>query len=123
MIEVLLSLVLAAIAIMCIIALYIASTRASGFSRHSTEAAVLGEDKVEKLRTLGAATQIGTLANGACTTGTTEVGIDGQGNTGGLYTRVYCEALEASYADIVVTVSWTDDGVPHAVTLAARRSL
>ena len=124
MIEVMIALVVSALAIMGIIALYATETRASGFSRHSTEAAVLAEDKVEKLRFAGnCAVNIGTIVTGACTAGTTEATIDGQGKTGGIYTRLYCEATSANYADIVVTVTWHDDGIAHTVTVGARRNL
>ena len=49
--EVLISLVLGAIAMIGVIALYRASTNASSYSRRSTEAAVLAQDKLERLRT------------------------------------------------------------------------
>ena len=109
--------VLTAIAIMGIIALFITSTKASGFSRHTTEAAVLAEDKVEKIRTLSSAN----------ITATTETGINERGVTTGIFTRVSQQtrtpALTPIYADIQVTVSWSDDGVAHSLTVHARRNL
>ena len=123
LIEVMLALVLTAVAMMGTISLYAAEVRASGFSRHSAEAAVLAEDKVEKLRTLGPAVNIGVAAAGTCTSGTTEASIDGQGVAGGIFTRLYCETISANYADVVVIVSWNDDGLAHLVNVRARRSL
>src|SRR3569832_1197360 len=49
--DVMIAMVLTALAIMGIIALYVTETKASGFSRHTTEAAVLAQDKIEFLRT------------------------------------------------------------------------
>ena len=51
MIEVMVAILLTAIATSGIIGLYIVETRASGFSRHSTEATVLAQDQIEILRT------------------------------------------------------------------------
>jgi hypothetical protein len=114
MIEVMIALVLTALAIMGIIALYITETKASGFSRHTTEAAVLAQDKIEKLRTGGPAVNIAA---------TTEAGINERGVVAGIYTRIYQETLGALYADIAVTVNWSDDGIPHSITMRARRNL
>jgi Tfp pilus assembly protein PilV len=114
MIEVLIAMSLTALAIMGIIALFITETKASGFSRHTTEAAVLAQDKVEKLRTQGPAVAIAA---------TTEANINERGLPVGIYTRVYSETLTAiDYADISVTVTWNDDGVDHTVSVKARRS-
>src|SRR5580693_4123561 len=84
MVEVMVSLVLAAIAMMGMMGLYSSSTKASSFSRHSTEASVLAEDRIEKLRTITPAVTIAP---------TTELTLDAQGNTvaSGIYTRVYSE--------------------------------
>lgn len=114
MIEVMIAMTLTALAIMGIIALYITETKASGFSRHTTEAAVLAQDKVEKLRTQGAAVAISP---------TVESLINERGLPGGIYTRTYSETLTTvDYADIVVTVTWNDDGNGHTVTVRARRN-
>src|SRR3569623_2023575 len=45
------AMVLTALAIMGILALYVTEPKASGFSRHTPEAAVLAQDKIEFLRT------------------------------------------------------------------------
>lgn len=114
LIEVMIALVLTAIAVMGIVALFITETQASGFSRHMTEAAVLAQDRVERLRTQGSAAAI---------TNTTETGLNERGGSGGIYTRVYSETLtDVNWADIAVTVSWNDDGIGHSVTVRARRT-
>lgn len=113
MVEVLVAIVLAAIAMIGIMALFMTENRAAVFSRHSTEAAVLAEDKIEALRTQGA----------AATGSATESSIDERGVAGGIFTRVYNEVAGASYATIQVVVTWTDDGLTHSVQVQARRNL
>jgi Tfp pilus assembly protein PilV len=114
MIEVMVAMLLTAIAIIGILALYMTGTKASGYSRHTTEATALAEDKVEKLRTLGSA---------AALTGS-DVGIDEKGVVGsGMYTRNWTETVGSTFATIVVSVSWSEDGIAKAVTVNARRGL
>src|SRR3954471_7570480 len=113
LIEVMIAMVLTALAVMGIIALYVTETRASGFSRHTTEAAVLAQDKLEYLRARGPAAVVNT----------TEANITERAVAGGIYTRIAAESLTATYADIAVTVSWSDDGIPHSITMRARRQL
>lgn len=114
LVEVMIALVLTAIAIMGIVALYITETKASGFSRHTTEAAVLAQDRVEQLRTQGSAAAITTV---------TESNLNERGGSGGIYTRTYSETLtDVNWADIAVTVTWSDDGINHSVTVSARRN-
>jgi prepilin-type N-terminal cleavage/methylation domain-containing protein len=119
LIEVMISLVLTAIAIMGIIALYITETKASGFSRHTTEGAVLAQDKVESLRTQGVAAAVST----------TETGINERGGAPGtgIFTRTSTVALvpagSPTWADITVTVTWNDDSIGHTVTVRSRRNL
>jgi len=113
LIEVMIAMVLTAIAIMGIIALYVTETKASGFSRHSTEAAVLAQDKLEQQRTISPAAAIVI----------TENNINERAQAGGIYNRVTTETLAANYADIAVVVTWSDDGILHTVTMNARRGL
>jgi prepilin-type N-terminal cleavage/methylation domain-containing protein len=138
MIEVMLAIVITAVVVTGIIGLYKIEVTASSYSRHSTEAAALAEDKLEKLRTLGAAAnQTGTDTN-----------IDPQDNVGaGIYTRTWLEVLCAgplsaptppvtatsgtpctasaspTIAEIIVTVAWSDDGIAHSLTVFGRRGL
>lgn len=114
MIEVMIALTLTAIAVMGIVALFITETKASGFSRHMTEAAVLAQDTVERLRTQGSAAAISP---------TTQSNLNERGGSGGIYTRTFSETLTApDWADIVVTVSWSEDGIPRSVSVRARRT-
>ena len=114
--EVLVSLVLGAIAMIGVIALYRASTNASSFSRRSTEASVLAQDKLERLRTeipiVGAAqVEAGTLDE----TGKVVVGAP--------FTRTWDVAIGGAgqYFDIAVEVSWLDEDVTKRVIVRGRR--
>jgi prepilin-type N-terminal cleavage/methylation domain-containing protein len=117
MVEVLVSILLTAIATTGILALYLVETRASSYSRHQTEATVLAQDKMESLRTAAAP---------GVTTTTTETGLNEKGKvvSGGMYTRVATTTpINTSYADVTVTVSWTEDGVAKKVILRSKRNL
>ena len=110
MIEVMVSLLVTAVAVMGILGVYLTEVRASSYSRHTSEAVILAQDKLEQLRTQPAATASGTDAN-----------IDERGVAGGIFTRRWTVTL-ASYADIVVTVIWFEDGVARQFVLRGRRN-
>jgi Tfp pilus assembly protein PilV len=114
MIEVMVAVLLTAIATSGIIALYTVETRASGFSRHTTEASVLAQDQLELLRTskiMGTATVIGMNELGVVV-------------AGGLFTRTYTVAagVGGPYDEVEVLVSWTEDGLGRTVRLKSRRN-
>ena len=113
MIEVMIAMLLTAIAIIGILALFISQTKAGGFSRHATEATALCEDKLEQLRT-----QISGAGSG------TDATIDPSGiTTSGLYKREWWEGVTTSYADIICKISWNENGVSESTTLRGRRKL
>jgi len=111
MVEVMVSLMLAAVAVMGLLGVYLAQTRASSYTRHASEAAVLAQDKLEQLRLQVAATASGT-----------ETSINERGIATGVFTRRWTETLATGYADIVVTVSWTEDGVARQFVVRGRRN-
>lgn len=115
MIEVMVAVLLTAIAASGIIGLYMAETRASGFSRHHTEATVLAQDQMERLRTLGA------VASGSNAVTLNE---HGKEVVGGLYTRtwVVTPTVPPTYEDLSVTVTWEENDELKTVTLTSRRS-
>lgn len=115
LIEVMIAMVLTAIAIMGIIALYVTETKASGFSRHSTEASVLAQDRLEKLRLLGSPPTTIVL--------TSEPNLNERAGTGGIYTRKYSVTVGVNYADLYCEVDWSDDGIAHQVVMRGRRGL
>lgn len=110
MIELMIAVLLTAIAMSGIIALFLSQNRASGVSRHTSEASALAQDKLEKLRTMSTATA-----------GTETV--DAQGNVGSanLYTRTWTVTAQTGYSDLSVTVSWDENGGTRSVVMNARR--
>jgi prepilin-type N-terminal cleavage/methylation domain-containing protein len=114
MIEVMVAVLLSAIATSGIIGLYLAATRSSGFSRHTTEATVLAQDGLERLRTQPLAIGTNTVPN-----------LDEHGVVvvGGLFTRQDVVAdTTPDFADMTVTVAWTEDGITRQVVLRSRRN-
>ena len=119
--EVLISLVLGAVAMIGVIALYRASSNASSFSRRSTEASVLAQDKLEKLRTEAT---VGAVVDPPPGT----IDESGKPIAGGAFTRVANVILEtinlpAKYYEIDVTVTWQEEGLPRQVVVRGRRNI
>lgn len=118
MIEVMVALLLTALVVMGLQALLMSTSHSTDRARRTTAATVLAQDKIEYLRTQGAA---------ATFAAQTDSNIDEYGAAAGTleesYTRVYSETYNATvgYADITVSVSWSDSGGQEMVTLHARR--
>jgi prepilin-type N-terminal cleavage/methylation domain-containing protein len=114
MVEVMIAILLTAIAVIGIMALFMTEMKASSYSRHATEATVLAADKLEKLRTMTSPA-----------TGTDPLNpIDPNGATGGIYDRsweVTSVGSPATYVDVAVTISWDENGATKSVTLHGRR--
>lgn len=113
MIEVMVALLLTAIAASGIIALFMVQTRSSGYSRHATEATILAQDEMERLRAMNINAGSGTAS-----------GLNEFGQTGGIFTRSWAITASAgSHLDVTVSVSWDEDGnAPRTVTLVSRKS-
>ena len=113
MVEVMVSVLLTAIAVVGIVGLYRVQARSSGYSRRSTEASVLAADKMEQLRT------VLTPATGS------ESGIDSRGVVGaGPFDRAWTVTQPvATQWKLQVDVSWDDDGQMRTVTLYSLRGL
>lgn len=119
LIEVMIAVLLTAIATSGIIGLYTVETRASGVSRRYTEATVLGQDQLERLRTEAAPAVASLPVTG------TETNLNALGTTPGPFSRNWTVSMPAHnlFYEISVTVSWTEDGVARNVTLRGRRNL
>jgi hypothetical protein len=91
--------------------LFARTTAASRYSRRATEATVLAQDQIERLRATGG-TGTGSTAN-----------LDASGNPGGMFTRTWSVVEGTAYADLLVTVTWDDEDVPRTLTVRTRRSL
>jgi len=125
LIEIMVAMVLAAIAIIGLLALYMSQTRASGFSRHSGEAAVLAQDMIERQRTIPSASLV--YSAPTTTPVVNEPNINERGLASGVFTRkTYVIAIGspiATAARIQVVVSWVDDNQAHSLTVNAVRDL
>lgn len=113
MIEVMVALLVTAIAIIGIIALYMTGTKASSFTRHATEASVLANDKLEDLRTM------------ATPGSDSEGNLNEQGTTdpAGIFTRTWTVAAQPDFYDFTVTVSWVEEDDSKEVVVRGKRSL
>lgn len=116
MIEVMIAVLLTAIAVVGVVGLYRVQTRSAGYSRYATEASVLAADRLEQLRTIAIAVPIFPAV--------IEPNLDsrGQATPGGMFTRSYTAVDESGFWKLTVTVSWDDDGVTRNVTLHSLRS-
>ena len=111
LIEVMIAILLSAIAVVGLVGIYSVQTRGSSVSRHTTEAAVLAEDRMEDLRT-----QTAPVAG-------IENGLDALGAAGGIYNRSWAVAIGSVDITYSVTVSWNEDGITRNVTLRSKRGL
>jgi prepilin-type N-terminal cleavage/methylation domain-containing protein len=122
LIEVMVSIIITAIVVMGLIGLFKSQSSASAFSRHNTEAAVLAEHQIEWLRTQGIAATGSGSGLGSAASGSN---YDAEGVAGaGIFTIYWNELLitgASSYAEIWVTVTWSDDGVSHSLVMQGRR--
>lgn len=116
MVEVMIAILLTAIAVIGIMALFMTEMKASAYSRHATEATVLAADKLEKLRTMSSASLVTTTSDPLNP-------LDSNGATGGIFERSWTvdTATSTSFTDLAVTVSWDENGDTKSVTLHGRR--
>ena len=110
LIEVMIAILLSAIAVVGLVGIYSVQTRGSSVSRHTTEAAVLAEDRMEDLRT-----------QTAPVTGNDPVPLDALGAAGGIYSRSWSITNGATDMTYSVTVTWNEDGITRNVTLRSKR--
>lgn len=115
MIEVMVAVLLTAIAVIGIVGLYRVQTASSAFSRRSTEAAVLAEDKMEVLRTM--AVPVSSV--------TPEANLDSRGIAGtGPFQREWTVTTTAGVQhELLVRVTWNEDGTARAVVLRSVRGI
>jgi Tfp pilus assembly protein PilV len=113
LLEVLVSLFVLVFGLAALVGMALSGSRATGFARHASEAQVVGEDKMESLRVMSPAL----LASGTDT-------VDAHAflAPAGMYTRTWTVTWNGNLANLVVAVSWVDDGQPHAITYRTMRS-
>lgn len=116
MIEVMAALLLTGVAAAGVLGMYAVQVRSSVYSRHTVEATELAQDQLERLRTIA--------APAATTTGSqTNLDEKGKATTGGAFSRSWTVTPGTDYCDLVVTVAWSEDGVPRQVVMRGRRGL
>ena len=108
LIEVMMAIVLTAVAVVGVTGLYIVETRSSAVSRHNTEGSVVAEDMMEILRTQTVPVSSADV-------------VDEKAGTVGLYNRVWTVTPTAAGFSINVAVTWSEDGVNRTVTLISQR--
>lgn len=118
LVELLIALTVLLIGVTGILAMHMTSMHATAYSRHATEASVLGEDKMEELRTI----PVDTVAAG----GPVTVNAQGIEETDGMYTITWdmtWDPLGTGIGVQTVTVSWQERGVEdHAIVFRTQRS-
>ncbi len=116
LIEVLIALLVLMVGMAGILSLQLTSMKATGFSRHATEASSLAEDKVEDLRTVP-------LTSGRFANGTDQVDARGVADNTGLYTRTWTITPQTDTTIVTVAVSWNErGGEPYTITMSDMRT-
>lgn len=113
LIEILVAMSIAVIALAGMVGLMKTSGRSVSYSRHATEAAMLGESLMEQL----ALTPAASLASGNDT-------INVQGTGTGSYARTWTITWDGANvtANVVVTIGWYEEDGVHSVTYKTRRA-
>ncbi len=117
MIEVMVAILLTALTVIGVLGLYRIESRASSYSRRTTEAAVLAQDKLEELRTQAAPAS-------ASITGSDPPDVPWDYVTNAqIFTRSWTieQTADTSVYEITVTVSWFEDGVQKSVQVVGQR--
>ena len=116
LIEVLIALLVLMVGMAGILSLQLTAMKATGFSRHATEASSLAEDKVEDLRTVP-------LNSARFVNGTDQVDARGIADPAGLYTRTWTITPGTDTTIINVSVAWTERGnEPYTISMADMRT-
>lgn len=113
LIEVLVAVVILSLGMAAMVALSANGTQATAYTRHAGEAAMVGQDELERLRVLPPAS----LASGTDT-----VDAHAVASAVGLYTRTWTVSWTGSLATLTVKVQWSDGGSTHAITYRTMRS-
>ena len=112
--EVLIALMILVIGMLGVVAMQKGAYSATSYSRHATEAAVLAEDKLEKLRTM----PITALADDSDL-----VDANGVANDEGPFTREWTRVDDGLVTVISVTVTWEEGNGAHSITFRTLRNL
>lgn len=116
LIEVLIALLVLMVGMAGILSLQLTSMKATGFSRHATEASSLAEDKVEDLRTVP-------LNSARFTSGSDQVDARGVASQDGLFTRTWTITPRTDTTVVTVSVAWSErGGEPYTISMSDMRT-
>jgi type IV pilus assembly protein PilV len=119
LVEVMVALTVLAIGVTGILKLTVVAFKATNVSRHTTEASVLAEDKMEALRTIPTA-----ILSGNNDTVKDE-GVAGSGTANSMvYTRTWTVTTVGVNVFVTVRVDWTEDGTDaYFIKMTTQRTL
>ena len=113
-VEVLIALLVLLIGMAGMLSLQLTALKATGFSRHATEATVLAEDRLEYLRTAPVA---------SLTSGSDQVDAAGVLVDTGLYTRTWTVTPGTDTTTVTVEVAWQEQGADDfTITMTTLRT-
>ncbi|MCG8425205.1 MAG: hypothetical protein MJE77_45575 [Proteobacteria bacterium] len=113
--ELLIAMTVAIIGVSGILSVQLTAFRATSYSRHALEAAVLGEDKMESFRTI----PLDEIEDNS-----ERVNARGRPEPDGIFTRTWTIAWNGDRALLTLTVSWVERGdEPHALVFTTERTL
>ncbi|HUS64955.1 MAG TPA: prepilin-type N-terminal cleavage/methylation domain-containing protein [Kofleriaceae bacterium] len=113
-VEVLIALLVLLIGMAGMLSLQLTAMKATGFSRHATEATVLTEDRLESLRTAPVA---------SLTDGSDQVDAAGNADATGLFTRTWTITPGTETTTVTVSVAWQELGADDfTITMSTLRT-
>ena len=113
-VEVLIALLVLLIGMAGMLSLQLTAMKATGFSRHATEATTLAEDRLEYLRTAPVA---------SLTSGSDQVNSQGDVVSTGLFTRTWTVTPGTELTTITVAVTWQEQGADdYTITMSTLRT-
>lgn len=116
LIEVLIALLVLMVGMAGVLSLQLTSMKATGFSRHATEASSLAEDKVEDLRTVP-------VNSARFASGRDQVDARGVADPDGLYIRTWTITPQTDTTIITVAVAWNErGGEPYTISMSDMRT-
>jgi prepilin-type N-terminal cleavage/methylation domain-containing protein len=111
LIEVMIGMIILAVAVLAIAGMQIASITGNAFSQNLTQASILAQNRMEVLRSLDFETDPIFQANGSY-----------DDVKDGIFQGRYQVTRAGSYATITYTVTWAEKGMDRSVTLSMIRS-
>ena len=111
-VEVLIAMAVSVFGLAAVLSLHLTGSRATQYSRHATEAAMLGEGKLEQLLVTPAAS----LADGS-----EQVDGRGRADASAPFARSWTVADSGTTLLLTVTIVWDEDDGEHRISYRTRR--